>query len=77
MYVSPSYVEFGEDLGVPEFVDEVGDEGEGIGITNGMFVKVSVVLAGAKSAILLFDKEEGCSLRGVRRTDLSGFEVFF
>ena len=75
--VSPSYIEFGENLGVPEFIDEVGDEGEGIGVTNGMFVKVSVVLAGAKSAILLFDKEEGCSLRGVRRTDLSGFEVFF
>ena len=75
--VSPSYVELGKDLGVSEFIYEVGDEGEGIGVTNGMFVKISVVLAGAESAILFFDKEEGCCLRGVRRTDLSGFEVFF
>jgi len=75
--VSPSYVELGEDLGVSKFIDEVGDEGKGIGITNGMFVEVAVVLAGAESAILLFDEEEGCGLGGIRGADLSGFEVFF
>ena len=63
--VSPSYVELGEDLGVSKFIDEVGDKGKGVGITNGMFIEVAVVLARVESAILLFDEEEGCGLGGV------------
>ena len=43
---------------------------------NSMFIEVTVVLAGAKVSILLFDKEEGRGLRGIERTDFSRFEIF-
>ena len=41
-----------------------------------MFIDVTVVLAWAKSAILLFDKEERRGLGGVGRVDFSRSEVF-
>ena len=42
---------------------------------DGMFVDVTVVLAGAESSILLFNEEERRSLGGVGRADLAGCEV--
>ena len=41
-----------------------------------MFIDVTVVLAWAKSAILLFDKEERRGLGGVGRADFPRSEVF-
>jgi hypothetical protein len=70
--VPPSNVELSECLGIPEFVDEVGDEGKGVGVTDRVFVDVMVVLAGLESSILLCDEKEGDSLGGVRRADLPG-----
>jgi hypothetical protein len=70
--VSPSNVELSERLGVPEFVNEVGDEGKGVGVMDRVFIDVTVVLAGSESSILFLDEEEGSGLRGVRRADLSG-----
>ena len=63
--IPPPYVELGENRGVSQFVHEVRDEGEGVGVTNGVFIDISVVLAGAESSIFLFDEEEGRGLRGV------------
>ena len=60
--VSPVYVKFGEDLSVSQFVYEVGDKGKGVGVTDGVFVDIAVVLARAKSTIFLFDEEEGGGL---------------
>ena len=60
--VSPAYVKLGEDFSVSQFVYEVGDERKGVGVTDGVFVDIAVVLAGAKSIIFLFDEEEGGSL---------------
>ena len=57
--VSPMNVEFGEDFGISQFVDEIRDEGKGVGVTDGMFVDISVVLARAKSSVLLFNEGEG------------------
>ena len=57
--VPPMNVEFGEDFGISQFVDEIGDERKGISITDGMFIDIAVILARAKSSILLFDEEEG------------------
>ena len=74
--VSPADVELGKQFGVFEFIDEVGDEGEWIGVAGGMFVQVSVILTGAEAAILLFDKAEWGCLRGVGRANLSTVEVF-
>ena len=57
--VPPSDVELGEDLGVSQFIHEIRDKREGVGVMDGMFVDVTIVLAGAKSSVLLFDEEEG------------------
>ena len=41
-----------------------------------MFIEVVVVLTGVEISILLFDKENGRGLEGVRRTDFAGLEIF-
>ena len=41
-----------------------------------MFVNVTVVLAGAESTVLLFNKEEGRGLGGIGWADLSRSKVF-
>jgi hypothetical protein len=45
--ISPLDIELSERLGISEFVDEVGNEREGIGIVNSVFVDIPVVLAGS------------------------------
>ena len=74
--VPPADVKLSEQFGVFEFVDEVGDEGEWIGVAGGMFVQVSVVLTGVETAIFLFNEKEWRCLGGIRRTDLSAVKVF-
>ena len=60
--VSPPNVKLGEHFGVLQLVHEVRDEGKGVGVANGVFIDIAVVLAGAKSTILLFDEKEGGGL---------------
>ena len=43
---------------------------------NGVFIEVSVILAGVKVSVLLFDKEEGKSLGRVGRADFARSEIF-
>ena len=74
--VPPSDVEFSKDLSISQVIYEVGDEGKGVGVVDGVFVDIAVVLAGAESSILLFHKEERGGLGGVRWVDLSRGEVF-
>ena len=74
--VSPPDVEFGEDLGISQLVHKIRDEGEWIGIADGVFVDIAVVLTWAESAVLLFNKEERRGLGGVGWADLSRGEVF-
>ena len=74
--VPPADIKLGKQFGVFEFVDEVGDEGERVGVAGGMFIQVSVILTGAEAAVLLFDKEEWGHLGGVGRANLSAIEVF-
>ena len=40
-----------------------------------MFIKVTIILAGVKSSVFLFNKEEGCCLRGTRWMDFPIMEV--
>ena len=54
-----------------EFINEVRDEGERIGILDGMFIQVAVILAGVEFPILLFDEKEGGGLGRVGGADLS------
>ena len=68
--VSPSDVELGEVFCIFEFIDEVGDEGKEVGISDGMFIQVVIILTGAEFPILLLDKEEGGGLERVGRVDL-------
>ena len=74
--ISPSYIKLGEDLGVFEFVNEIGDQGEGVGISDSVFVKVAEILAGSEASILFLDEEERRSLGGFGRTDFPGVKVF-
>jgi hypothetical protein len=62
--VAPLYVDFGEVLGALEFVEEVGDSRERVSVSNGSFVKLSIVLTGTEGPIFLGDQEEWCGLRG-------------
>ena len=64
-------IEFGEVMSILQLVNEVGNERKGVGIVGGVFVEVSIVLAGVEFAIFLLDKEEGGCLGGVGRTNLS------
>ena len=74
--VPPADIKLSKQFGVLEFVDEVQDEGEWIGVAGGMFVQVSVILTGAETAVLLFDKEKWGCLGGVGRANLSTVKVF-
>ena len=58
-------IKFSEEFGVFELVDEVGDKGKGVCITNSVFIQVMILLAGVESSILLFDIEERRCLKGV------------
>ena len=68
--VSPTNVKLSEVASIFQLVHKVGNERKGVGIAGGVFIEVSVVLAGAEFTILLLDKEERGCLRGVGRTDL-------
>jgi hypothetical protein len=73
--VSPSYIYLGEVLGSFEFVEEVGYSREGISVSDGSLVKLSVVLTGSKGSVLLLDKEERSGLGGDRGTDVAFLQV--
>ena len=74
--VPPADVKLSKQCGIFEFVNEVRDEGEWVGIVGGMFVQVSVVLTGAETTVFLFNEKEWRCLGGIRRTDLSAVKVF-
>ena len=57
--ISPTNVKFSEQGRFLHMVDEFWDEGEGIGILDGVGVQVAVILAWAKGSILLWYEEEG------------------
>ena len=52
--ISPVDVELGEYFGIFEFVVEARNEGKRVGILDGMFIQVAVILAQAKTAVLFF-----------------------
>ena len=49
---------FQEQAGQPKLVDEVCDQGEGVGILLGSFVEIAIVLTWAESSILFPNKKE-------------------
>ena len=73
--VSPSYIKLGEDLGVFKFVNEVGNQGEGVCILDSMAVEVSVILARSEASILFLDEEERGSLGGFGWTNFPRVKV--
>ena len=74
--ISPLYIKLGEDLGIFKFVDEVGNQGEGVCISDSMVVEVSVILARSEASVLFLDEEERGSLGGLGWTDFPRTEVF-
>ena len=55
--VPPSNIKLGEMFHIFEFVDKVRDERERVGISDGVFIQVMVVLAGVEFPILLDEKK--------------------
>lgn len=74
--VSPAEVNFGENTGPFELVDEFGNEGKGILVLDSAFVEFTVVLYRAQSTVLLLDKEKGTCHSRLAWTDISLLEVF-
>ena len=69
--VSPTNIKLGEVASIFQLVHEVGNERKRVGVTGGIFIEVSVILARTKFSILLLDKEERGRLGGIGRTNLS------
>ena len=63
--ISPMDVELGENLCPLEFINEVRDEWEGVCIMDCVFVNIVIVLTGAETTVLLFNKEERGCLWGI------------
>ena len=74
--ISPLYIKLGEDLGVFKFVDEVGNQGEGICVLDSVAVEELVILARSEAAVLFLDKEERGSLGGFGQMDFPRVKVF-
>ena len=73
--IPPPDIKFGEIPRVFESVDEVGDSRKRVSILDRVRIYIVVILAGTEHPILLWDKEEGECLRGLRREDLPFFEI--
>ncbi|KIN99908.1 hypothetical protein M404DRAFT_153916 [Pisolithus tinctorius Marx 270] len=71
--VAQSYIHLRENRCSLEFVNKR----EGICIFYCVLIQISVILARAKGAIFLPDKEKGGSLRGLQGADFSLSKVFF
>ena len=74
--ISPAYIKLGKDFGVFKFVNEVGNQGEGVCISNSVAIEISVVLARSEASILFFDEEERRGLGGFGWTNFPRAKVF-
>ena len=73
--VSPSYIKLGEDLSISQFIYEVGDEGKGVGVTDGVFVFSFPVVVGVE--MLVRDGiNSGVSWGSDKGSDKMGFMLF-
>ena len=63
--ISPTDIELGENLCPLEFINKVRDEWERVCIADHVFINIVILLTGAKTAILLFNKEEREHLWGI------------
>ena len=74
--ISPLHIKLGEDFGVFKFVDEIGDQWEGICISNSMAIEISVIMARSEASIPFFYEEERRSLEGIGRMNFPRAKVF-
>ena len=74
--ISPAYIKLGKDFGVFKFVNEVGNQGEGVCVSDSVAIEILVVLARSEASILFFDKEERRGLGGFGRTNFPRAKVF-
>src|ERR1700722_19434542 len=75
--ISPTNVEFGEDVRILDLVYEFGDQRKGVTILHGQGIEFPVVLDRSEITRFLFDEEEGGGDRLFRRTDSTGFQILF
>src|ERR1700761_1374401 len=57
--ISPSNVKFSEHMGFLDLGNKFRDKGEGVLISDSVFVKTAVILDWAEFFVFLCDKEEG------------------
>ena len=57
--IAPSYIELGEMRKLLKIINEVGGKGKWIGIFDGVFIEVRIVLNRAKFSVLLLYEEKG------------------
>ena len=74
--VTAAKVQFSEELGTLETVNEVGDEGEGVGVVDCLGVDILIVLNHVFKAILFWDKEDWRSLGRLALSDVSFGQMF-
>ena len=74
--VSPSDVQLRVDVGSPQVANECGNEGERVLVTHRPFVDFSIVLYRSQLPILLFDEEEGRSIRRDGRSNIPFRQLF-
>src|SRR6266404_2338006 len=62
--ITPSHVKLGKDICILYLTDEIGNERQGVPISNSEFVQPSVVLYRPEFAVFLLYKEERGCVRG-------------
>lgn len=67
-------VNFGENLGTIKLGSELINSGEGIWIQHGVRVELPVINTHPKLTILLFSKEDRCSIGWIGHTNLVGLQ---
>src|SRR6266436_3165512 len=71
----PAEVEYGEELSTMEAGQDIGDEGEGVGVLDCDLVQLLIVLYEVKRTILLLDEEHRGSHRGLGWMDAAIHKV--
>src|SRR6266404_7671484 len=56
--ISPLYIKLGEDIRILHLTDEIGNERQGVSISNGELIQPSVVLYRSEFTVFLLYKEE-------------------
>src|SRR5712675_2212788 len=69
--IPPPYVELGKQSSGASFVYKLGNQREGVRVSNRPLVQPSIILNRLEFSILFLDEEEGCGIRTFGRADIT------